>query len=230
MGHNMNDHYRNRTIALTVGLIVLITNSTGAFAEPLPLSVCSESAAISAAKNIDVVSRFCAREVNGKANGCHFTAREPSPLNADEIADTALAWVVNASIIHSFDDDGRPIFMPEGAMFIEISRQCKIKRLLQFRGYLAFPELCEQQGGRWLADSKQCNYSITSDGGAPCKAHSDCEAACIAGLTEEQERLLVEEFGQHRFEFEGKCSANKSGPPCMPSITDDGLADAIVCE
>ena len=226
----MNGSSFDKITALTIAIIVLIANSTNAFAERMAPSVCLESAAISATKNIDIVSRFCSREVNGKANGCDFTAREPSPLNADEIADSELAWIINASIIHSFDDDGRPTFMPEGAMFIKLSPQCKVKSLLTYGGYLPFPDLCEQQGGLWLPDSKQCNYSITSDGGMPCKAHSDCEAACIAGLTEEQERLLVEEFGQHRFEFEGKCSANKSGPPCMPSITDDGLVDAIICE
>ena len=228
----MNGSSFDKITALTIAIIVLIANSTNAFAERMAPSVCLESAAISATKNIDIVSRFCSREVNGKANGCDFTAREPSPLNADEIADSELAWIINASIIHSFDDDGRPTFMPEGAMFIKLSPQCKVKSLLTYGGYLPFPDLCEQQGGLWLPDSKQCNYSITSDGGMPCKVHSDCEAACIAGLTEEQERLLLEEFGQHRFEFEfeGKCSANKSGPPCMPSITDDGLVDAIICE
>lgn len=226
----MSVSFSNNLTALTVVILVLITNSTNAFAERLAPSVCSESAAISATKNIDIVSRFCSQEINGEVNGCHFTAREPSPLNADEIADTELAWIINSSIIHSFDDEGRPVFMPEGAMFIKLSQQCKVKSLLKYGGYLPFPDLCAQQEGRWLPDSKQCNHSVTSDEGTPCQAHSNCEGACIAELTDEQERLLVEEFGQHRFEFEGKCSANKPGPPCMPSITDDGLVDAIVCE
>ncbi len=226
----MNGSILNKITALTITVIVLIATCTNAFAERMTPSVCSESDAISASKEIDLVTDFCSREINGKANGCHFTAREPSPLNASEIADTELAWIINASIIHSFDDDGRPIFMPEGAMFIRLTQQCMVRSLLKFEGSLSFPDLCKQQGGRWLSESKQCNHSITSDGGIACKANSGCEAACMAELTDEQERLLVEEFGQHKFEFEGKCSANKSSPPCMPSITDDGLVDAIVCE
>ncbi len=226
----MNSSFSNKMSVLIIVIIVSIACSTSAFAESIPPSICSESAAIRVTENIDTVSQFCSREVNGKANGCHFTARKPSPLNADEISDTELAWIINASIIHSYDDEGRPMFMPEGAMFIKLSQQCKVKSLLQYRGNIPFPDLCEQQGGRWLADSEQCNYSITADGGAPCKTHSDCEAACIAGLTADQEHLLVEEFGQHSFEFEGKCSASKTAPSCMPRITDDGLTDAIICE
>ena len=226
----MTGSFYHKSTALIFVIIVSIASNTNAFAERIPPSVCSESAAISATEIIDIVSEFCSREVNGKAKGCHFTARGPSPLKADEIADTELAWIINASIIHSFDEEGQPIFMPEGTMFIRLSQECKVKGLLQHGGYLPFPDLCENEGGHWLPDGKQCNYSMTADGGAPCKAHSECESACVAELTDEQERLLVEEFGKHRFEFEGKCSANKPGPSCMPSITDDGLVDAIICE
>jgi len=71
------------------------------------------------------VKSFCAVK-----NGCDFKARKPSPLNADEKKDTTLAWVVTASQIHSYDEQGRPRFMPEGAIFTHVNKQCVVTEVI----------------------------------------------------------------------------------------------------
>lgn len=72
------------------------------------------------------ISAFCARS----KHGCDFKARPPSPLNADEKKNASLAWVVTANQIHSFDEQGRPRFMPEGAMFTRVSKACTVTSVI----------------------------------------------------------------------------------------------------
>lgn len=93
-----------------------------AFIVVLLLSACDENQAKKAAASNAEIMAFCA---NNKL-GCDFKARPPSPLNADEKKDAALAWVVTANKIHSFDDKGQPRFMPEGAMFVRVDKTCAV--------------------------------------------------------------------------------------------------------
>src|ERR1035437_9308549 len=98
---------------------------------PAPASAdCPENSAIAVVNSDTAFKNFCSGPVNGTSLGCSFKARPPSQLNADEKNDRELAWVVNASIIHSFDDKGQPLFMPEGAAFAFISKDCKITRTM----------------------------------------------------------------------------------------------------
>jgi hypothetical protein len=99
---------------------------------PLPAAppACTAENAIAVVSSNASFRNFCSRPVNGASHGCSFEARPPSPLNADEKTDRALAWVVSASIIHSFDDRGQPLFMPEGAAFASVSNGCRIMKAL----------------------------------------------------------------------------------------------------
>jgi hypothetical protein len=87
---------------------------------------CLERRAIEATAAHPEISAFCARS----KHGCDFKARPPSPLNADEKADASLRWVVIASQIHSFDEQGKPRFMPEGAMFTRVIAGCVVRDVI----------------------------------------------------------------------------------------------------
>lgn len=91
-------------------------------AGPGPALACSEADAKKQTAAHAEISAFCARS----KRGCDFAARPPSPLNANEKKDASLAWVVTASQIHSFDEQGRPRFMPEGFMFARVSKACTV--------------------------------------------------------------------------------------------------------
>lgn len=175
---------------------------------------CSEIGAIKTTKAYPEVTEFCTQKVNGTNNGCHFKARLPSPLNAQEKESTTLAWVVTASIIHSFDDKGQPRFMPEGALIVHISRVCEVIRVM---GHAI---------RRAPAHTKQ--KAEPADINKTCRKHSDCKGVCVAKLTKKQEHLLTKEYGQHSFPVNGTCQ--KTGPACMPHITESGMVDSIICE
>ena len=102
---------------------------------PAP-AACTEENAIAAVQSDSAFKYFCSGRVNGVGNGCSFKARPPSPLNVDEKNDKDLAWVVNASIIHSFDDKGQPRFMPEGTAFGFVSKDCRIMKTVGPNGPL----------------------------------------------------------------------------------------------
>jgi hypothetical protein len=92
----------------------------------LAAASCSEDDAKTQAAADEQVRAHCA----GATLGCDFAARPPSPLNADEKNDRELAWVVTANQIHSFDEQKRPRFMPEGAVFARVSRACVVTRVI----------------------------------------------------------------------------------------------------
>ncbi len=92
----------------------------------LAAAPCTEDAAKKQAAADPQVRAHCA----GSKLGCDFSARAPSPLNADEKSDAELAWVVTANQIHSFDEQKRPRFMPEGAVFARVSRACVVTRVI----------------------------------------------------------------------------------------------------
>jgi len=91
-------------------------------------------------------------------------------------------------------------------------------------------ESCNKSGGAWKSKLNECIYPDFSDAGKSCLKHSDCEGACIMSLTKEQERLLVNNYGKHKFRVKGSCASSKNGPACMPNIDKDGYVDSIVCE
>ncbi len=89
-------------------------------------SVCPENKAIAIARSNPAIARFCVQKVHGESHGCIFSARTFSPIYAEDKTPTSLAWVVKASIIHSYDAKGVPQFMPEGAVFADISKTCQL--------------------------------------------------------------------------------------------------------
>jgi hypothetical protein len=103
-------------------LLALWSWASGAPAQ----GACSDAQAKEAAAAHAAVKAFCA----ANRLGCDYSARPPSPLNANERDDGALAWVVMASQIHSLDAQGKPRFMPEGAMFAHVSKTCAVTKLL----------------------------------------------------------------------------------------------------
>ena len=76
-------------------------------------SSCSEELAIAEAKIS--LKKYC-----GRHHGCHFIVRK-----RDTDSDPKRLWLVTASLIHSFDGNGKPRFMPEGAVFLSVSKACK---------------------------------------------------------------------------------------------------------
>jgi hypothetical protein len=55
---------------------------------------------------------------------CAFTARAPVAGAGED--DPELRWVIKASQIHSYDQQHRPRFMPEGARFVHVSNRCEV--------------------------------------------------------------------------------------------------------
>ncbi len=90
---------------------------------------------------------------------------------------------------------------------------------------------CIAQDGDWsthgLFVTPFCILS-SADAGKPCRDSNECEGACIAELTEEEERLLIKEYGQHVLDKTGKCSAQQSVFGCHPYVTD-GKVHHIMC-
>ena len=80
-------------------------------------STCTEARAIEAARQ--ATSSYCA----ASPHGCAFAPRAPV-ANAGE-DEPGLKWVVRASQIHSFDEQHRPRFMPEGSRTVHVSEGCE---------------------------------------------------------------------------------------------------------
>jgi hypothetical protein len=95
-----------------------------------PSGGCSEQNAIAAVQSDPIVANFCVQKVNELRHGCNFKARPPSPLNVNEKNDSRLAWIIIASLIHSFDKKGQPQFAPEGAAVIKVSKACAVTERL----------------------------------------------------------------------------------------------------
>lgn len=88
---------------------------------------CSHDQAIAAVRGERKTKTFCSYASNGQYMGCVITARPPAPENKDEMADTTLAWKVQVAQVHSRDGEGKPQFMPEGSIFFNVDKSCKIK-------------------------------------------------------------------------------------------------------
>jgi len=82
---------------------------------------------------------------------------------------------------------------------------------------------CKSLRGLWRWDN--CVLPA-SDVGKECRNDSECQAACIADLTPEEERLLVDEYGKHTFEKIGHCSEFVFG--CYARV-NSGKVDGILC-
>lgn len=87
---------------------------------------CSKEKAEAAAKADEKIVAFCTQEINGQRHGCDFRTRPSSPENPDEVDRDDLMWIVKASIIHSYNEEGQPLYMPEGAAFAHISDTCEV--------------------------------------------------------------------------------------------------------
>lgn len=138
-----------------VGFLLPALASAG---EALP--ACGQDNAIAVVKSDYRIAYFC----HSSHDGCDFKARPPSPLNADERNDKNLAWVVTASIIGGYDSNGQPQFMPEGAAFALVSKDCKIESTLGPNGPLYTAEyFLDDVSGREFALYPGIGYRSSVD-------------------------------------------------------------------
>lgn len=79
---------------------------------------CSSEQAIDKARLLS--DTYC----SGK-NGCHFNARWDMATKI-----SSAQWTVIVSQIHSFDENGMPRFMPDGAIIIKVSPNCNNAQVL----------------------------------------------------------------------------------------------------
>ena len=88
---------------------------------------------------------------------------------------------------------------------------------------------CVAQGGKWgrwgkLIQENQCNPA-TSDAGKVCSNGSECQGACIATLTKDQEQNVIS--GQ-ALTITGTCSRLKYNFGCH-ALVEQGRVDGILC-
>ena len=93
--------------------------------------VCTEKRAIQSARGVT-------REYCSGTNGCDFNARLTE--SASDGQDPSERWIVVVSLIHSFDEAGQPLFMPEGARIVRVSTGCAPTRMLGHGGRIAIPD------------------------------------------------------------------------------------------
>ena len=90
-------------------------------------------------------------------------------------------------------------------------------------------ETCEAQKGEWgrfgLVIKEQCNLP-TSDAGKTCRNQSECEGACIADLSQEDQDRITE--SKEVIETSGKCTPWLFTYGCNAYIKD-GKVDGILC-
>jgi len=86
---------------------------------------------------------------------------------------------------------------------------------------------CENLGGKWdyigLGSEKECNLP-TSDAGNICYDRGDCEGECIAELTKEETRIILE---QSIFK-NGKCSEYRVVVGCRYFV-NNGTINGLSC-
>ncbi len=133
-------------------------------AKPMPMGVvaeeaqlsnheeCTDSQAEKAASAQSDIVEFCAGR---PYHGCSF---EATPSTKPESI-----WRVRASLIHSYDDEGNPRFMPDGFLFADIEADCTVVRVWGMEGQID----CTM-------DVKEC-----PDGSYVSRSGPNCEfAAC----------------------------------------------------
>lgn len=90
-------------------------------------------------------------------------------------------------------------------------------------------ESCESQGGRWgsigLSPEEVC-VMPTTDAGKVCYDSSECQAACVATLTQGEYDWIV----RHHFPVfkAGTCTAWKGGVGCNAYVKN-GVVNQILC-
>lgn len=101
--------------AFTVLLLLLATPAQATSV------ACEANGAVKSASEHPRIVDFCKRV----ELGCDFKAQHPvtDEYNPDR------TWVVTASQIHSRDEQGQPRFMPEGALFADVSQECKVTKV-----------------------------------------------------------------------------------------------------
>lgn len=92
-------------------------------------------------------------------------------------------------------------------------------------------QTCEAVGGRWGRHGELVEeFCIlpSSDKGKYCTDSDQCEGDCIAELTPEERRKLIDEFGKHILPKTGKCSQWQQTFGCYPFV-ENGVVDGILC-
>ncbi len=86
---------------------------------------------------------------------------------------------------------------------------------------------CEKLGGKWdyigLGSEKECNI-LTSDVGNICYDRSDCEGECIAELSNEELKLVINQS----ISKNGMCSEYRIVLGCRYFV-NNGNVDGLLC-
>jgi hypothetical protein len=88
---------------------------------------------------------------------------------------------------------------------------------------------CEAQGGNWgpigLSPQEVCVLP-TTDAGKSCSDSSECQAACVAELTEGQRAALL--LNHTPVRTTGRCTAWKTSVGCNAYV-ENGVVNGIMC-
>ena len=94
---------------------------------------CTEERVIESARRVT-------REYCSGTNGCDFNPRLGElASDGQDGTDASKEWIVIVSLIHSFDEAGRPRFMPEGARIVRVSTDCTPTSVFGHGGPIAMP-------------------------------------------------------------------------------------------
>ncbi len=87
---------------------------------------------------------------------------------------------------------------------------------------------CLKKHGKWARVhtlEPECDVP-TSDAGHECQDSSECERACVAHLTQEQEKSLIP-YGAHSLNLKGRCSTGAVFG-CQPFV-ENGIVKGLRC-
>jgi hypothetical protein len=90
-------------------------------------------------------------------------------------------------------------------------------------------ETCEAEAGAWgrlgLSQDERCNPA-TSDAGKTCSNQNECESACLADLTQEEQNRIIDQ--KEIVETDGSCTSRLLIYGCNAYV-NDGKVDGILC-
>ncbi len=91
-------------------------------------------------------------------------------------------------------------------------------------------ETCEARKGQWgrfgLVIEEQCNLP-TSDAGKTCRNQEECDGACVADLSQEEQDRIINQ--KEVIETNGKCTSWLLRAGTCQGYVKDGKVDGILC-
>ena len=89
---------------------------------------------------------------------------------------------------------------------------------------------CEIRGGKWgrlgLMIEERCNLP-TLDSGKECLNQNECEGACIADLSQEEQDRII--YRKEIIETKGKCTSWILTVGSCDAYVENGKVDGILC-